>query len=60
LIYVIDSTDQRRLEETGMELAMLLDENKLTGVPLLVFANKQDISNALSPSEVCSHLDATS
>ncbi len=52
LIYVIDSADARRLEETGMELALLLDEAKLAGVPLLVFANKQDISNSVPPAEV--------
>jgi len=41
MIYVIDSSDRRRMEETGIELQQLLDEDKLTGVPLLIFANKQ-------------------
>ncbi|KAJ3125482.1 ADP-ribosylation factor protein 3 [Nowakowskiella sp. JEL0407] len=52
LIYVIDSADRRRLEETGQELTLLLEEIKLSGVPLLVFANKQDLINALPASEV--------
>ncbi|KAK5672935.1 ADP-ribosylation factor protein 3, variant 2 [Batrachochytrium dendrobatidis] len=51
LIYVVDSSDKRRLEETGTELANLLTEAKLQGVPLLVFANKQDLMNALSGDE---------
>ncbi len=46
LVYVIDSADRRRLEETGVELSQLLEEEKLEGVPLLVFLNKQDLVNA--------------
>jgi len=34
LIYVIDSTDQNRFEETGEELTELLEDEKLVGVPL--------------------------
>ncbi|XP_066923093.1 ADP-ribosylation factor-like protein 3 [Clytia hemisphaerica] len=46
LIYVIDSADQQRFEESGFQLAELLEEEKLQGVPVLVFANKQDLMNA--------------
>ncbi|KAL7538154.1 hypothetical protein ACHAWF_006015 [Thalassiosira exigua] len=52
LIYVIDSSDSQRMEETGRELDQLLNERKLDGVPLLVFANKQDLLNALSAEEI--------
>ena len=41
VIYVIDSSDRRRMEETGVELNQLLEEEKLAGIPLLVYANKQ-------------------
>merc|ERR1711998_702020 len=34
LVYVIDSADRRRLEESGDELTQLLDEDKMAGVPL--------------------------
>jgi len=44
--YVVDSSDKRRLEESGQELRELLAEDKLAGVPLLVFANKQDLLQA--------------
>jgi len=50
LVYVIDSSDHRRLEESSQELKELLAEDKLAGVPLLVFANKQDLMQA-SPAE---------
>ncbi|CAH8511543.1 unnamed protein product [Schistosoma mattheei] len=46
LIYVIDSSDKKRFEETGEELLELLSEDKLAGVPLIVFANKQDLLTA--------------
>lgn len=50
MIYVIDSGDRRRLEETGIELQQLLEEDRLLGIPLLIFANKQDLLTALSPT----------
>jgi len=52
LVYVIDSADRRRVEETGVELGQLLEEEKLGHVPVLIFANKQDLMNAMSPEEV--------
>ena len=52
LIYVIDSADRARVEESGMELRDLLDEEQLENVPLLVFANKQDLPTSLSAEEV--------
>ncbi|KAI8917173.1 ADP-ribosylation factor-like 3-like protein [Powellomyces hirtus] len=57
LIYIIDSADRRRLEETGEELHNLLEENKLAGVPLLVFANKQDLVSALPGDEIATGLN---
>merc|ERR1711988_1999135 len=57
LIYVIDSADRRRLEETGVELGQLLEEDKLAGVPVLIFANKQDLLNAISASEISKELN---
>jgi ADP-ribosylation factor-like protein 3 len=56
LIYVIDSADRRRMEETGVELQQLLDEERLSHVPLLVMANKQDLLNALAPGEITTEL----
>ena len=57
LIYVIDSADRRRMEETGVELGQLLEEEKLAGVPLLIFANKQDLLNALPPADISNGLN---
>ncbi|KAI6226499.1 ADP-ribosylation factor-like protein 3 [Aphelenchoides fujianensis] len=52
LIYVIDSTDKKRFDETALELSELLEEEKLKNVPVLVFANKQDLFNAAPASEI--------
>jgi ADP-ribosylation factor-like protein 3 len=52
LVYVIDSSDRRRLDESGQELKELLAEDKLGGVPLLVFANKQDLLQATPADEI--------
>lgn len=54
---MIDSADRRRMEETSVELQQLLDEEKLSHVPLLVLANKQDLLNALSPAEITAELN---
>lgn len=53
IVYVIDSSDRRRVEETGDEMNSLIEEEKLAGIPLLVLANKQDLLSALTPKEVC-------
>lgn len=55
-IYVIDSADVNRLEETGQELSELLTEQKLLNVPLLVYANKQDMVGAVTASEIAEGL----
>ena len=38
----------------------LLDEAKLNKVPLLIYANKQDLVNALSSSEIAKELNLPS
>lgn len=56
LIYVIDSADKKRFEETSVELNELLSEEKLATVPLLIYANKQDLINAVSAGELAEAL----
>jgi signal recognition particle receptor subunit beta len=52
LVYVIDSSDRRRIAESGIALRQLLDEDRLSGVPLLICANKQDVPTALTPEQL--------
>jgi ADP-ribosylation factor-like protein 3 len=57
LVYVIDSADSERLEEVNVEISRLLEEEKLAGIPLLVFANKQDLLSALAASDIAAGLN---
>ncbi|KAL0343290.1 UNVERIFIED_CONTAM: ADP-ribosylation factor-like protein 2 [Sesamum angustifolium] len=52
LVWVVDSSDLRRLNDCKYELDNLLKEERLSGASLLVFANKQDIQGSLSPDEI--------
>lgn len=38
--------------ETGNEFTELLADEKLNDVPILIFANKQDLSNVIKVSEI--------
>eukprot|EP00347_Sterkiella_histriomuscorum_P014585 403360322 len=52
IIYVIDSSDRKRMDECGEELQKLLEEDKLAGLPMLIFANKQDLISSLPAEEI--------
>lgn len=41
----------------NQELAELLDDDKLGGVPLLIFANKQDLMTATTAAELAESLN---
>ncbi|XP_051177124.1 ADP-ribosylation factor-like protein 2 [Lolium perenne] len=57
LVWVVDSSDVRRLDDCRAELHNLLKEERLAGSSLLVFANKQDIQGALKPDEIAKVLN---
>ncbi|CAF96167.1 unnamed protein product [Tetraodon nigroviridis] len=52
LIFVIDSNDPQRIQEAAEELHRMFEEEELRGVPLLVFANKQDLPGAVPSSDI--------
>ncbi|XP_069795720.1 ADP-ribosylation factor 4-like [Narcine bancroftii] len=56
LIFVVDSNDRERIPEAAEELRKMFLEDELKDTVLLVFANKQDLPNALSISEVTEKL----
>jgi ADP-ribosylation factor-like protein 2 len=57
LIWVVDSSDVYRLELCRDELSQLLSQERLAGVSILVYANKQDVEGALSVEEIAQVLD---
>jgi len=56
LIFVVDSNDRERIEEAKDELSKMLQEEELQESLLLVFANKSDLPNAFSCSEITDKL----
>lgn len=56
LIFVVDSNDRERIGEVELELSNMLQEDELRDAVLLVFANKQDLPNAMSAAELTDKL----
>ena len=56
LIFVVDSNDKDRVGEAHDELHRMLSEDELREAIVLVFANKQDLPNAMSVAEVTDKL----
>uniref|UniRef100_A0A5S6QPN5 Thioredoxin domain-containing protein n=1 Tax=Trichuris muris TaxID=70415 RepID=A0A5S6QPN5_TRIMR len=56
LIFVVDSNDRERVGEARDELMRMLAEDELRDAVLLVFANKQDLPNAMNAAEVTDKL----
>jgi ADP-ribosylation factor protein 1 len=52
IVFVVDSGERERLEFSKDELAKILCEDENNGKPLLVFANKQDLPDAMTVQEV--------
>ena len=56
LIFVVDSNDRERIGEAREELMRMLAEDELRDAVLLVFANKQDLPNAMNAAELTDRL----
>jgi small GTP-binding protein len=56
LIFVVDSNDVSRIEEAREELHNLLEEDEIHNAIVLVYANKQDLPNAVKPKEMANLL----
>merc|ERR1712182_160577 len=59
IVYMVDSSDRRRTDEAAEELTTLMEEEDLAAVPVLVYANKQDLLNAMTGAEVMEALEVT-
>jgi ADP-ribosylation factor 1/2 len=56
LIYVVDSNDVDRVVDAREELHKLLSDDLLRDIPVLVFANKQDLPHAMNASTLTDQL----
>ena len=53
---MVDSNDRDRIAEAREELQQMLNEDELRDALLLVFANKQDLPNAMNAAEITEKL----
>jgi len=56
LIFVVDSNDRERVGEAKEELNRMLNEDELRDAVLLIFANKQDLPQAMNAAEITDKL----
>ncbi|TDG41456.1 hypothetical protein AWZ03_012113 [Drosophila navojoa] len=56
IIFVVDAADVERIPEAMKELHSMLRVNELKDSVVLVFANKQDLPNAIAPDELARQL----
>jgi ADP-ribosylation factor protein 1 len=56
VIFVVDSNDRERIGEARDELHKMLSDEQLKDCVLLVFANKQDLPNAMNAAEITDKL----
>lgn len=56
LIFVVDSNDRDRIIEARDELTKMLNEDEMRDACVLVFANKQDLPNAMTAAEITDKL----
>ena len=56
-MYVVDSSDRERIDESREELFAVLEDDGMKEVPVVVIANKQDLPNAMSPAKIIDALE---
>ncbi len=57
IIFVIDCNDKERFGKANQALLEIITNEELKNVPLLIFGNKQDLNEAISPNELIKFLE---
>ena len=57
VVFLIDATDNGRLEEAAYELDALIGEKVLADIPVAILLNKCDMESALSTEEICQRIE---
>ncbi|KAI1714505.1 ADP-ribosylation factor family domain-containing protein [Ditylenchus destructor] len=52
LIFVLDAADRARIDEARQELHRIINDREMKDAIILVFANKQDLPDAMKPNEI--------
>jgi len=56
VIFLVDSADRQRMEESKKELVSLIEDSNLANSPFLILANKTDLETSLPFEELVSQL----
>lgn len=56
VVFVVDSSDVQRIQETRDAMAEVLQHPRIAGKPVLVLANKQDREGALAEADIIENL----
>ncbi|XP_030266046.1 ADP-ribosylation factor-like protein 13B isoform X4 [Sparus aurata] len=56
VVFVVDSSDVQRIQETRETMAEVLQHPRIAGKPVLVLANKQDQDGALAEADIIENL----
>ncbi|XP_036902606.1 ADP-ribosylation factor-like protein 14 [Sturnira hondurensis] len=52
LVYVVDSADKQRLQDSQREFELILKNEHIQNVPVVLLANKQDVPGALTAEDI--------
>jgi GTP-binding protein SAR1 len=52
ILFLVDSTDESRLDEANEELRDVMENSHLSGKPILILCNKQDLLSSLNTSQL--------
>ncbi|KAI2805876.1 ADP-ribosylation factor protein 1 [Blomia tropicalis] len=52
IVYVIDSSDAERIEDSRLAFEKMINNEALRGIPLLFVVNKQDVQGSLSLNQI--------
>ena len=53
---MVDSNDAERIEESRESLHMILQDESMRDVPVLIYANKSDLPNAMTVPQISERL----
>ncbi|KAI4885404.1 hypothetical protein NFI96_002822 [Prochilodus magdalenae] len=59
LIFVVDCADRDRIDEARQELHRIINDREMRDAIILIFANKQDLPDAMKPHEIQEKLGLT-
>ncbi|KAJ3435415.1 adp-ribosylation factor [Anaeramoeba flamelloides] len=56
-IFVVDSNDRARIDKARNELHKIISDPEMKEILILIFANKQDLPNVMTPAEITERLE---